>query len=314
MLSRVADSVFWMSRYIERAENLARFLDVTMNLTLDLPSESVEPWEQLLVITDTLEDFTRLYGEPDQEKVVRFLTFDELNPASILTSLNKARENARCVRETISSEMWEQVNSIYLEVKAAVSDRQVELMPHSFFSRVKFSSHQFIGVTDSTMAHGEAWHFNRLGRLLERAEKTSRLLDVKYVTQPDATPADSFMDDLQWSSLLKAASAHEMYRKKFGRIEPRRVAEFLVLDREFPRAAHYCLLRCEESVHAISGTKSGTYTNIAEQRIGRLCSRLDYLSIEEILEQGIHQFLEGLRTDLYACGDAVMETFFHLWP
>ncbi len=312
MLSRVADSVFWMSRYIERAENLARFLDVTMTLMLDLPSESIEPWEQLLVITDTLEDFTRLYGAPDQEKVVRFLTFDELNPASILTSLSKARENARCVRETISSEMWEQVNTIYLDVKAAVTDRQVERMPHAFLSRVKFTSHQFIGVTDSTMAHGEAWHFNRLGRLLERAEKTSRLLDVKYVTQPDATPADSFMDDLQWSSLLKAASAHEMYRKKFGRIEPRRVAEFLVLDREFPRAAHYCLLRCEESVHAISGTKAGTYANIAEQRIGRLCSRLDYLSIEEIIDSGIHGFLDGLRNDLYECGDSVTDTFFHL--
>lgn len=314
MLSRVADSIFWMSRYIERAENIARFVDATMTLTLDLPADDTAAWAELIAGVGDPEDFTARYGAPTPSAVLRYVTFDERNPNSILTTLSRARENARCVRDAISSEMWEQANTFYLDVKAAAAQGRFGAMPHAFFTQVKLASHQFVGVTDSTMSHGEAWHFNRIGRLLERADKTASILSVERFNTAAALNSEALINDLQWSGLLKAASAHEMYRKKYGRIEPRCVFKFLLLSREFPRAAHYCLLRCVESVHAISGTLPGTYTNLPEQRLGRLAAQLDYADIEDILPPespaDARPFLMRFRRDLYAAGDAIAATFF----
>ncbi len=313
MLSRVADSIFWMSRYIERAENIARFVDATMTLTLDLPADDTAAWVELVASVGDPVDFAARYGTPTPAAVLRYLTFDEQNSNSILTTLARARENARCVRDTISSEMWEQANRFYLDVKSAATQGRFGAMPHAFFTQVKMSSHLFVGVTDSTMSHGEAWHFNRIGRLLERADKTACILGVERFNATTLA-GSSLIDDLHWSGLLKAASAHEMYRKRFGRIEPRRVFEFLLLSREFPRAAHYCLLRCVESVHAISGTLPGTYTNLPEQRLGRLAAQLDYAGVEDILPpespHDARPFLNRFRHDLYAAGDAIAVAFF----
>ena len=176
--------------------------------------------------------------------VIEFLTFDQENPNSIRSCLRAARENARSVREIISSDMWEQLNEFYLLVNAAAADAGSRTDPQDLLRSVKRAGHLFTGVTDATMTHNESWHFCRLGRMLERADKTSRILDVKYfLLLPTAADVGTTSDDIQWAAVLRSASAFEMYRKRHGRIAPDRIVEFLLLDTEFPRAIQYCLAR-----------------------------------------------------------------------
>ncbi len=314
LLSRVADNIYWLNRYIERAENVGRFIDVNLHLMLDLPGGSDEQWEPLVNTSGDHEVFEENFEEYTRENVIQFLTFDPDYPSSILGCVHRARENARSVREVISSEMWEHVNRFYLMVRdAAFSDFDVMFEPHEFFTQVKMSGHLFQGITDSTMAHGEAWHFGRLGRYLERADKTSRILDVKYfIILPDVSYVGTPFDNLQWASLLRSASALEMYRKSCGRIEPHRVVDFLLHDAEFPRAIRYCVSRAEESLRAITGSAPGSYGNRAEQLLGRLRAELDFASTEEIIKGGLHEFLDGLQGRLNDVGMAIHETFFEV--
>ena len=179
MLSRAAESIYWMNRYVERAENVARFIGVNLTLMLDSSSRE-QQWWPLVNTTGDHEDFEKRYKFATEENVLRFLTFDRDNPNSIISCLRAARENARSVREIISSEMWLQLNTFYLKVNDAATTGKGMESPHDFYTDVKLSSHLFSGITDATMTHGEGWHFGRLGRKLERADKTSRILDVKY--------------------------------------------------------------------------------------------------------------------------------------
>lgn len=315
MLSRVADSLHWLSRYIERAENVARFIDVNLHMMLDLPAGVDEQWEPLVIITGDDALFAERYGTATRENVIQFLTFDKENPNSIRSCLRAARESARSVREIISSEMWEQVNTFYLMVNAgAVSDR-VRDAPYDFFREIKMASHLFEGLTNATMSHSEGWHFCRLGRSLERADKTSRILDVKYfMLLPSATDIGTPFDDIQWAAVLRSTSAFEMYRRRHHDITPDRIVDFLLLDREFPRAIHYCLLKADESLHAISGTPLGTFRNPAEQYLGQLRADLAYTRVQEIITDGLHEFLDALQTKLNLVGDGIYATFFALRP
>jgi len=315
MLSRVADSLHWMSRYIERAENVARFIDVNSHMMLDLPVGVDEQWEPLVITTGDDALFAERYRAATRENVIQFLTFEKENPNSILSCLRAARENARSVREIISSEMWEQVNTFYLMVNAgAVSDR-VRQSPYDFFREIKMASHLFEGLTNATMSHGDGWHFCRLGRLLERADKTSRILDVKYfMLLPSATDIGTPFDDIQWAAVLRSTSAFEMYRKRHHDITPDRIVDFLLLDREFPRSIHYCLLKADESLHAISGTPVGTFRNPAEQHLGQLRAELTYTRVQEVIAEGLHEFLDALQSKLNLVGDSIYATFFALRP
>ena len=311
MLSRVADSLYWMSRYIERAENVARFIDVTLNLMLDMPSGSVQQWQPLVETTGDAQEFARRYGVATQQRVIQFLTFDPDNPNSICSCLRAARENARSVREIISSEMWQQLNEFYLMVNSAALDTQTLSDPQDLFASVKMSSHEFAGVADATMTHNEGWHFLRLGRHLERADKTSRILDVKYfLLLPTAADVGTTYDDIQWAAVLRSASAFEMYRKRYGRISPERIVEFLLLDLDFPRAVQSCLVAARESVHAISGTPAGMFRNTVEQLLGELCSELAYAQVDEIIGDGLHEYLDRLQTRMNLVGTGIHETFF----
>jgi len=314
MLSRVADSIYWMTRYMERAENVARFVDVNLHLMLDLPADTEQQWEPLVNITGDRAMFIEHFGEFTRDNVIRFLTFDPDYPNSILGCCHRARENARSVREVISSEMWIQINRLYLLVRNAAYG-EFTRMPHEFFQSVKLAGHTFEGVMDATMSHGEAWHFGRLGRFLERADKTSRILDMKYfILLPDMSYVGSPYDSIQWAALLRSASALEMYRKRYGRIAPRSVVEFLVLDESFPRAVRYCLRRAEESLRAISGSAPGSYRNAAEQRLGRVRAALDFASTEEIMSRGLHEFLDDLQAELNAVGSEIRDATFALVP
>jgi uncharacterized alpha-E superfamily protein len=311
MLSRVAESIYWMSRYIERAENVARFIDVTLNLMLDMPVGSVQQWRPLVDTTGDAQEFERRYGTATQQRVIHFLTFDSDNPNSIRSCLRAARENARSVREVISSDMWEQLNEFYQLVNSEALDPKSLRDPQDLFASVKMSSHVFAGVTDATMTHNEGWHFGRLGRHLERADKTSRILDEKFfLLLPTAADVGTTYDDIQWAAVLRSASAFEMYRKRYGRMSPGRIVEFLLLDREFPRAIQCCLMAARESVHAISGTPAGMFRNRVEQVLGELCSALAYAQIDEIVTAGLHEYLDGLQTRMNLVGTGIHETFF----
>jgi uncharacterized alpha-E superfamily protein len=259
MLSRVADAIYWMNRYVERAESVARFVDVNLHLSLDLPRGTSADWAPIIATTGDEELFRSRHGAPGRDTAMRFLTFDREYPSSILRCLEAARENARSVREVISSEMWERLNRLYLQVREARPE-EVLAAPYDFFTAVKQGAALFIGTTYLTMSHNEAWHFGRLGRLVERADKTSRIVDVKCygLKNMTAPPEMGAVDDIQWGALLKSASALEMYRKRHGRIVPETVVAFLLFDREFPRAILHCLHAANESLRAIVGPAGAT--------------------------------------------------------
>jgi uncharacterized alpha-E superfamily protein len=316
MLSRVANSIYWLNRYIERAENYARFIDVNINLTLDLPPDVPEQWKPLVITTGDDKLFEERYGEPTKENVIQFLTFDVENPNSILSCLYKARENARTVREIISREMWGQINEFYLKVKDAISHKgwTIERLM-DFLKEIKMGGYLFAGIMDATISHAEGWHFGQMGRFLERGDKTTRILDVKcFLLLPDNNDIGTPLDLLQWSAVLKSASAFEMYRKSYGGISPYNIAKFLILDREFPRSIRYCLIQAEQSLHAISGTEVWTFKNSAERRLGLLRSGLDYNDINEIFSSGLHEYLDNIQLRLNKVGDTICEIFFDSHP
>ena len=185
----------------------------------------------------------------------------------------------------------------------AAADAGSQTDPQDLLQSVKMAGHLFTGVTNATMTHNESWHFCRLGRMLERADKTSRILDVKYfLLLPTAADVGTTSDDIQWAAVLRSASAFEMYRKSHGRIAPERVVEFLLLDNEFPRAIQYCLVRAREAVHAISGTPAGMFRHPVERLLGELCSELAYARIETIITAGLHEYLDRLQTKMNQVG------------
>ena len=316
MLSRLADSLYWMSRYVERAENVARFIDVNTWLSLDLPAGYQEQWSPLISTTGDDALFAKYYTEASRRNVIHFLTFDTRNPNSILSAITAARENARRARQYITLETWEQINRFYLAIQNGAHSATRGFEPRQdFFGDVMNAGHLFLGTLYATMSHNEGWHFCRLGRLLERADKTSRILDTKYyLLLPSVDAVGSPYDDLMWAAVLRSTSALEMYRKRFQQISPGRIVDFLVLDREFPRAIHYCVVSAEASLHAISGTPIRTFGNPAEQHLGRLCAELNYLQVREIISRGLHEFLDDIQVRLNAIGDAIHNSFFALQP
>jgi uncharacterized alpha-E superfamily protein len=309
LLSRVADSVYWMARYIERAENVARFIGVNLNLQLDLPLAPAHQWQPLIDTSGDTEEFKERYGAASQVRVIEYLAYDNGNPNSIASCLRLARENARSIRETISSEMWAQVNSMYLQIQTQRSMPEPERMLDAF-REIRLGCHLFQGLADATMSHGEAWHFLRLGRKLERADKTSRILDVKYfMLLPSAKDIGTPYDDIHWSAVLKSVSGFEMYRKKFGRITPSDVVDFLVMDTEFPRAVRYCIHCASESLHAITGSPPGAFSCTSEQLMGQLTAELDFTSVASVIRGGLHEYLDRLQLKMNAVDAALRQDF-----
>ncbi len=349
MLSRVADSVYWMNRYIERAENIARFLDVTHQLALDLPPGRHEPWGAVIDATGDLDLFRASAGggKFDADTVTRFLCFDAAYPSSIVSCVQRARDNARQIREVISSEMWEQVNRFHFLLADEVDRDSIAHAPHAFLSMVKLASQQFVGIGDGTMTHNEAWHFGQLGRSLERADKTSRILDVMTLlvhsdhlaheqsqsqglqTQTLGSMTQSqgsghqtqgshrerkthSEDELQWAALLKSASAFEMYRKRHGALEGANVIDFLLFDADFPRSVRFCSSLMASSVAAIT-ERSGAEGSMAELRVGELLAQLGMARSRD-LARDLHACLDDIQAALNHAGGGVQETFFDLSP
>ncbi|MBX3437294.1 MAG: alpha-E domain-containing protein [Planctomycetaceae bacterium] len=309
MLSRVAESAFWMTRYIERAENIARFIDVNQHLALD--DFAAGQWAPLVAITGDLAEFEARYETASRDSVLQLLTIDAQYGNSILSCVRRARENARTIREVISVDMWEEINQFYHFVERWAKEPTMLLNPHAFLAHVRRASNTIEGITNGTMSHDEAWNFVQLARMLERADKTSRILDVKYfILLPTVHDVGTPIDTIQWSALLKSASALHMYRRRHGRISPEAVAEFLLLDRYFPRSVHFCLLRAEQALREVSGSSREAFTNRAEQLLGRLRSELDYLRVQEVFERGMHEFIDNLQSRLNQIGEAIHQSYF----
>lgn len=319
MLSRVAESVYWIARYIERAENVARCVDVSLQVALDAPGGMGAQWRPLVAAAGDETLFAERYADlVDSDTALRdatlhFLTFDTTSPNSILSCVSKARENARQVRGVLALEAWEHLNRFYHMLTSPDARRRASESPHDFYSSVRQASYLFDGILDMTLSRGEEWNFLKLGRYLERADQTSRILDVKYfILLPDTADVGSVVDDLLWTALLHSVSGHEMFRRRHGRILPDKVADFLVLDREFPRAVLFCLLRAEEALLAISGTPLGSFRNSAEKRLSRLRSSLAYSTVEDIIARGLHEYLDELQTGLNGVGEGIFQSFFAL--
>ena len=293
MLSRTADHLFWMSRYTERAENTARMLDVNYQTSL-LPqsaSSAQAGWEGLLSISELKPIFTKKYGDKVAPRdVMDFMVRDEQNSNSIVSCLKSARENARAVRGTLTTEVWETENQTHLEVIRMLKSGDFERDPSQFFEWVKFRSHLSRGVTAGTMLQDEAFHFLRLGTFLERADNTARLVDVKFhAAQKDlASATDADFDFYHWSSILRSVSGFEIYRKVYRDvIKPERVAELLILRADMPRS----LLGCLNEVMSNLAMVTSDANSETRRRAGKLRSDLQYARIDEILANGLHAFL-----------------------
>ncbi len=313
MLSRVADSIYWMNRYIERAENYARFLDVNFNLALELPVSLEAQWEPLVKITGDWELYTSLYGKAEKDKVIYFLGYDENNPNSIYNAICNARENARAVRPDITKEVWEQINYLYHQVREHKSKKKwCKKDPRQCFFEIKNGCQLVYGIFDATISRTDGWHFGKMGQMIERADKTSRVLDVKYhMLLPSLEAVGSPFDLIQWAALLKSVSAYDMYRKHYGKLQTDNIALFLILDQDFPRSMLNCLLQAENSLHTITGNPKGS-NNLAERKLGLLRSQLEFSDINEILKSGMHEFLNNFQIKLNEVSLAIYETFFSL--
>ena len=313
MLSRTANELFWMARHIERAENTARMLDVTYRMSL-LPYDAVEPglawaepWAVPLITSGLATDYYERFGDLSAEKVLRFMILDAANPSSIYCCLRTARESARSVRGAITSEMYEDLNTSWLDMRSYDYARIESFGVSEFLDWVKMRSHLFRGVTFGTMLRDEAYHFIRLGTHLERADNTARILDVKYHTLlPSAADVGGAVDYYQWGALLRSVSGFESYRKIYSDvITPRRVAELLILRADMPRSLHACMNFIHETLETLCDENSREIERLS----GELHAKLHYGKTDDIIRYGLHEYLIDFLGCISLLGDDISNHF-----
>lgn len=311
MLSRVAESIYWMSRQAERAENLARFIEVTLHMTLDQTEYLVDPWEPLVQVTGDNQFFEAKYGKATCQNVVQFLAFDKEYHSSMLTCLRASRENARSVREVLSTESFEQLNAFYHFVRDSCPTQLTDPTAE-FFDQVRSHALMWTGVLDSTMSHNIAWHFLNVGRLLERADKTSRILDVKYFNLlPRVEDVGTAIDDLQWSTLLMAISGFEAYRREHHLMNIDKIVAFFLFHRSFPRSIHSCISGADWSLREIEKESGFEQSAECRKQIAVLRHRLENTNVKEVVAGGLHQFIDRLQLELNAIGDSLGHDYFY---
>src|SRR5271167_1128581 len=309
MLSRVADSLYWMSRYLERAEHTARLIDVDLQLRLDQsPEAGAGRWLRLLEASQVPppED-----DQIDAASLTHILTLERTNESSILSCVAAARENMRQVREQCSSEMWEQLNRLYLQVNSTTASEAWLLHSHVFFRAVQDGAHLFQGVTDSTMSHGEGWQYIQLGRFVERADAVARLIGTHFNRLPHALDQSVESEEyLEWVGLLKSCAAFEAYCKTYtAEIRPLRVAEFLLLNPDFPHSVRFSVDRVNAALHII-GELTERREKLPTRIAGRLGATLSYSQIEEVMADGAHSYLENVRGECAQIHAAIHQIYF----
>ncbi|HEV3112962.1 MAG TPA: alpha-E domain-containing protein [Candidatus Binataceae bacterium] len=298
MLRRIADHLFWMSRYLERAEWRARLADVNYHLLVESPAIDEHPWAPLLAITGDGELFAQYYDAPTETHVLDFFTFELRNPASILSCINAARDNARSLRHRLSSELWLELNTLYLEAQGwsqEVLDREGV---YGFFTELRNRFHRLAGISYATLPRDIEFDFMTVGTMLERAESVSRLLDSKYHhLLPTMEEVGGPVDRMQWAAVLRSASALEAYRRVYGNhIAVDRVVEFLLFDAGFPRSARFCFDQLQEAVERIERDAGASPPiDAPDSAGGKLGAALRGGSAESVIKSGLHEFLMELQ-------------------
>ena len=310
MISRVAEHCYWMSRYLERAENTARVLEVNQTLLLDFPIPMEQQWVPLLIISG-IHDYT---GDPDGEAVQNHMTWDLDNPSSIISSISAARENARNIREVISADAWERLNYYYLWINSPGALELYSYNRSEFYNRIKRINQVIYGISEGTMSHGEAWEFYLLGKYLERGCQTARILDVKYhMLLPRTEQIGTPIDNAHWVAILMSCSGYEPFHKQRPGTDPGiSVADFLIFDSIFPRSVRFCLNKCLLAAHAISGRPLNRPGNEPEQQLNMLVSWLTLIRIEEVVQSGLHEALTDVIDRTHAIGKAIHGAYFTL--
>ncbi len=310
MLSRTASTLYWMSRNVERAENTARILDVAyrMSLLTKDPDLQDQEWFAPLNITGTLFPFSGRHSIVCAKEVLHFMALDAENPSSIYNCAKQARENARAVRGSITSEMWEVLNSTWLEMQNMDEDRLYARGISTFFEWVKERSHLYRGVTFGTMRRDEAFQFHRLGTYMERADNTARMLDVKYhVLLPSVEDVGGAVDYYQWSAVLRSVSAYESYRKVYrDAVTPVRIAELLILRVDIPRSLHFCMHDVYRILCEVQNRSSAEATRLA----GEIYAALQFGRISNIFHTGLHEYLTEFLEATDRLGEEINESFF----
>ncbi|MFG6488187.1 alpha-E domain-containing protein [Roseateles sp. BYS78W] len=309
MLSRTADHLFWLSRYIERAENTARMLDIAYQTSLQPQSadESEQTWRSLVSISELNGLYGAKYSTINARNVMEFMVADESNLSSIFNCLRAARENARAVRGALTTEVWETMNQTWLEFRRLLREGALTRDPSQLFEWVKYRSHLSRGVTVGTMLQDEAFHFIRIGSFLERADNTARLLDVKFYRQEQTQGDDDAARDFYyWSAVLRSVSGFEIYRKVYSNvIQPDKVAELLILRPDMPRSLSHCVTRMLANLKRVANGHSAETL----RRTGRLEAELAFGRIDEILAEGLHPFLDGFLAEVADLGSAISRDF-----
>jgi uncharacterized alpha-E superfamily protein len=317
MLSRTADHLFWMARYMERAENTARMLDVNYQTSL-LPQSAAAAengWRGLLSISELSGDYGARYGEVTAQRVMAYMVSDEKNPSSIYNCLLAARENARAVRGALTTEVWETQNQTWLEFQRMLRSKAFDKDPGEAFEWVKFRSHLSRGVTVGTMLQDEAFHFLRIGSFLERADNTARMLDVKFhavesefygAGNGNGATRDQEYDFYHWSAILRSVSGFEVYRKAYRNvIRPEKVAELLILRADMPRSLACCMDEVVSNLQRVANEQS----HETLRRAGRLQADLRFGRIDEILATGLHAFLSQFLERVGTLGVGISRDF-----
>jgi uncharacterized alpha-E superfamily protein len=314
MLSRVADALFWMSRYLERAEHVARLLDVGFHLELDLGGVAAGPselhWSSLLAILQTSMPPQPAAVLGPAAALVRWLTFDLDNATSILCCINRARNNARSIRGSISPGMWRALNKLHLQLRDPDFAQQARESPHDFYRAVQMGSHLFQGVCDSTLPRDEGWQFIQLGKFLERTDKTLRILNIKWQLLQDlSAPADLPLAHLHWAAVLRGCLAYEAYQRvTISRVEPQGVLEFLLLQPRYPRSVRFSLEQAAQALGQIEGNSSERESEPV-RLLGRVLGELRYCELSQLQTAGVPRFLEMVLASCTAISKAVQERY-----
>jgi uncharacterized alpha-E superfamily protein len=309
MISRVAEHCFWLSRYLERAENTARILDVNQTLLLDFDVPVEHQWRPLLIISGIHD----VPGTADAETVQNYLTWEQANRSSIVASMAAARENARIIREVISAEMWERLNYYHLWLQGAAARSLYEQNRSDFYNQIRRINQLIHGISDGTMSHGEAWEFFQLGKYLERACQTARILDVKYhFLLPTVEQVGTPVDNAHWVAILTSCSGYEPYHKKaHPHADPgTAVSDFLIFDALFPRSVRHCLTACQKAAHAISGRPLHRPDGDVERKLDALLTWLGIIDINDVIRAGLHETLTSVVDRIHDIGAAVHQTYF----
>ena len=315
MLSRVANLIYWIARYLERAENTARIVEVNSQLVLDLQARQAaddpRAWEPLVFVTGSDDKFHELYGEKATERaVVEFMLFDKRNPSAVLSCVAFARENARCIRDQLAAELWETLNTFYLRLKDDDFTRYAQLGAADYLAWIKCQTQLFHGVADAMIPRDDGWSFYELGRHLERADNTSRILDIKYfMILPGMQAVGSALDIVQWASVLRSCSAFEAFRRaRRGDLDLPRVVDYLLRDRAFPRSVLHAVGQIEKSLLRIDGDGRPAVAK-AQELVHGLFEDLEAADAKAIIAEGLHEYLDALQLRIEQIHHAIQRAY-----